>query len=164
MYDFLDFIDSPDIREYNKGREFTPAEEAILISKSMKKTMEEKINTLNQLNFKYSEEEFRKGVFNSNDMTDLSKLSFKDILTDAVGEWERIMGYRKQEDHIIYAARLFEKEHSDYNFGEFVVLCQEKVVLKAILGHSSLAMTMDLHGHVLPDIKAQEMEKMINVF
>lgn len=31
--------------------------------------------------------------------------------------------------------------------------------LKAILGHSSLAMTMDLYAHVLPDTKAAEMGK-----
>lgn len=37
-------------------------------------------------------------------------------------------------------------------------------VLKAILGHSSLAMTMDLYSHVLPDTKAEEMEKIANVF
>lgn len=37
-------------------------------------------------------------------------------------------------------------------------------VLKTILGHSSLAMTMDLYSHVLPDTKADEMQKIANVF
>ena len=37
-------------------------------------------------------------------------------------------------------------------------------VLKTILGHSSLAMTMDLYSHVLPDTKANEMEKIASVF
>lgn len=37
-------------------------------------------------------------------------------------------------------------------------------VLKTILGHSSLAMTMDLYSHVLPDTKAEEMQKIANVF
>ena len=37
-------------------------------------------------------------------------------------------------------------------------------VLKTILGHSSLAMTMDLYSHVLPDTKAEEMEKIADVF
>ena len=37
-------------------------------------------------------------------------------------------------------------------------------VLKTILGHSSLAMTMDLYSHVLPDTKAEEMEKIAGVF
>lgn len=37
-------------------------------------------------------------------------------------------------------------------------------VLKTILGHSSLAMTMDLYSHVLPDTKAAEMEKIAKAF
>lgn len=37
-------------------------------------------------------------------------------------------------------------------------------ILKTILGHSSLAMTMDLYSHVLPDTKAEEMEKIANIF
>lgn len=37
-------------------------------------------------------------------------------------------------------------------------------VLKTIMGHSSLAMTMDLYSHVMPDIKAMEMEKIAKVF
>lgn len=37
-------------------------------------------------------------------------------------------------------------------------------VLKTILGHSSLAMTMDLYSHVLPDMRAEEMEKIAKAF
>ena len=37
-------------------------------------------------------------------------------------------------------------------------------VLKTILGHSSLAMTMDLYSHVLPDTKASEMQKIASAF
>lgn len=37
-------------------------------------------------------------------------------------------------------------------------------VLKTILGHSSLSMTMDLYSHVLPDTKANEMEKIAKAF
>lgn len=37
-------------------------------------------------------------------------------------------------------------------------------VLKTIMGHSSLAMTMDLYSHVLPDTKANEMEKIADAF
>lgn len=36
--------------------------------------------------------------------------------------------------------------------------------LKTIMGHSSLAMTMDLYGHVLPTTKHEEMEKIANAF
>lgn len=37
-------------------------------------------------------------------------------------------------------------------------------VLKTILGHSSLAMTMDLYSHVMEDVKSEEMEKISNAF
>ena len=36
--------------------------------------------------------------------------------------------------------------------------------LKTILGHSSLAMTMDLYSHVLPTTKQEEMEKIASAF
>lgn len=37
-------------------------------------------------------------------------------------------------------------------------------ILKTILGHSTLAMTMDLYSHVLPDTKAEEMNKIVGGF
>ena len=37
-------------------------------------------------------------------------------------------------------------------------------VLKTILGHSKLSMTMDLYSHVLPNVKADEMQKIANLF
>jgi integrase len=37
-------------------------------------------------------------------------------------------------------------------------------VLKAILGHSNLSMTMDLYIHVLPNTKHDEMQKIAGLF
>lgn len=37
-------------------------------------------------------------------------------------------------------------------------------VLQTILGHSTLAMTMDIYAHVLPDTKAEEMQKLQSLF
>jgi len=37
-------------------------------------------------------------------------------------------------------------------------------VMQTILGHSTLAMKMDLYSHVLPDTKAEEMKKISNLF
>ena len=34
-------------------------------------------------------------------------------------------------------------------------------VLKTILGHSSLAMTMDLYSHVMPNTKQKEMDSIV---
>lgn len=40
----------------------------------------------------------------------------------------------------------------------------EPQVLKAILGHSKLSMTMDLYAHVLPDMKSKEIQKIAQLF
>ncbi len=40
----------------------------------------------------------------------------------------------------------------------------EPQVLKAILGHSKLSMTMDLYAHVLPDTKSMEIQKIAGLF
>ncbi|MCD8222131.1 MAG: site-specific integrase [Clostridiales bacterium] len=40
----------------------------------------------------------------------------------------------------------------------------EPQVLKAIMGHSKLSITMDLYAHVLPDAKSKEMEKIAGLF
>ncbi|MCD7738714.1 MAG: hypothetical protein LUH58_06710 [Lachnospiraceae bacterium] len=37
-------------------------------------------------------------------------------------------------------------------------------VLKAIMGHSKLSITMDLYVHVLPDVKTREMKKISGLF
>lgn len=37
-------------------------------------------------------------------------------------------------------------------------------VLKTILGHSKLSMTMDLYSHVLPNVKAEEIQKIASLF
>ncbi len=50
----------------------------------------------------------------------------------------------------------------------FATRCIEKgmspQILKTILGHSKLSMTMDLYAHVLPDTKAEEMQKISCLF
>ncbi|MCD8010928.1 MAG: tyrosine-type recombinase/integrase, partial [Lachnospiraceae bacterium] len=40
----------------------------------------------------------------------------------------------------------------------------EPQILKTILGHSSLAMTMDLYSHVLPETRREAMEKIAGAF
>ena len=50
----------------------------------------------------------------------------------------------------------------------FATRCIEKgmppQVLKTILGHSNLSMTMDLYSHVLPNTKQEEMQKIAGLF
>lgn len=58
MYDFLSFIDSPDIREYNRDTDFSPAEWAVLVPKSFGRTVKEKIEALQYLADNYTAAEF----------------------------------------------------------------------------------------------------------
>ncbi len=62
----------------------------------------------------------------------------------------------------------FEHVHPHTLRHTFATRCIESgippQVLKTILGHSSLAMTMDLYAHVLPDTKAEEMKKIADLF
>ncbi len=37
-------------------------------------------------------------------------------------------------------------------------------VMQTILGHSTLSMIMNLYAHVLPNAKAEELEKLANLF
>lgn len=71
--------------------------------------------------------------------------------------------------------RDINKAHPDFEYvtmhglrHTFATRCiengMEPQVLKAIMGHSKLSITMDLYAHVLPDSKAQEMQKIASLF
>lgn len=62
----------------------------------------------------------------------------------------------------------FEPIHIHTLHHTFATRCIENgmqpQVLKTILGHSSLTMTMDLYNHVLPNVKVDEIQKIANLF
>ena len=78
-------------------------------------------------------------------------------------EWS---GTFRQEKRIIFFVPYLTRPHVfRHTFATRAIEAgMQPQVLKTILGHSSLAMTMDLYSHVLPDTKADEMEKIANVF
>ena len=68
-----------------------------------------------------------------------------------------------------------KKDHKDFEHitphtfrHTFATRCIENgmspQVLKTILGHSKLSMTMDLYSHVLPNTKAAEIQRIANLF
>ena len=83
------------------------------------------------------------------------------------GSWLGIE-IRRVEEKIRAAGHDFEHVYPHSFRHTFATRCIENgmppQVLKTILGHSTLAMTMDLYSHVLPNTKAQEMEKIANLF
>lgn len=68
-----------------------------------------------------------------------------------------------------------QKDHKDFKHitphtlrHTFATRCIENgmppQVLKTILGHSKLSMTMDLYSHVLPNVKAEEIQRIASLF
>ena len=78
------------------------------------------------------------------------------------GEINRILRHAADEGHDI--AR-FTPHCLRHTFATRAIEAgMEPQVLKAILGHSTLSMTMDLYAHVMSDKKAEEMEKIAGSF
>lgn len=52
-----------------------------------------------------------------------------------------------------------ERYYSVIRVNRTYVITENPQVLKTILGHTNLSTTMDLYSHVLPNTKAEQMEK-----
>lgn len=109
-YDFLEFIDSPDIKKYNSNTEFHPAEQAVLIARSKKRTVEEKIRALRYLAESYSEEEFQRGSVKIGKYSEQEQGKFRDCILDTVELWEQLLKDRYNAAGYVYASYLNEKD------------------------------------------------------
>lgn len=109
MFDILDFIDSPDIREYNKNTEFTPAEQAVLITMSNHRTLEEKKAALQELVDAYNEEEFHTERILVNKVYG-TFATFRQLVLDTIKWWDRLLAERYNAENMVYMARFKEKE------------------------------------------------------
>lgn len=122
MCDFLKFIDSPDIREYNRNTNFTPAEWAVLVAASMKSTVEEKIEALQYLLEHNQENEFGEERVNISPpvyppyKTDMP---FREIVRKTVEIWKDILEDRNREEDVIYAAQLMEKGYGSDDLNNY---------------------------------------------
>ena len=124
MYDLLRFIDSPDIREYNKDTDFTPAEWAVLIGMSCRQTMEEKIEALQYLLDHFDEEAFMEESRNIEPQMppDHIVLPSKEMTARTVQLWQEILTDRYNSEGFLYAVKYTEKTEdghddiSDYIF------------------------------------------------
>lgn len=111
MYDFLKFIDSPDIREFNKDAMFTPAEQAVLISMSYKTTVEEKIEALQYLVDNYTEEEFHKDSIKCGWASGDGGVRIRDVILETIRVWKCALDARFHNNNFIYLAEIYEREH-----------------------------------------------------
>ena len=107
MFDILDFIDSPDIREYHKNTYFTPAE-AVLITMSERRTLEEKEVALQELADTYREVEFHTESVWTNRHSE--QASFRHIVLDTIKRWNGLLEERSDAENVVYTARVVVKE------------------------------------------------------
>lgn len=133
MYNFLQFIDSQDIREYNKDASFTPAEQAVLISRSRNTSILEKLDALKYLIEMYTDEEFRSNsvwcVYGCNEGKD----SFKTVALRTVSIWENILEDRYNNDGVVFEVKFDEREHSEFDMRSYGLFsCYEKAYEKLL--------------------------------
>lgn len=121
MYDFKKFIDSPDIREFNKDTVFTPAEQAVLVSMSYKTTVEEKIEALQHLADNYTGEEFHKDSIKCDWASSDGGVGIRDVVLETIRVWKCALDARYHNDGFIYSVEVGERElyGSSRNYGYF---------------------------------------------
>lgn len=108
-FSILDFIDSPDIRKFNEGTYFTPAQQAVLVSRSHEKTIEEKIMAIEHLLESYPPEAFENGeVFGQ--YPGSKEMPFYETVRSTLGLWKGMLEDRTVNEGVIYAEELKEKE------------------------------------------------------
>lgn len=107
--DVLEFIDSPDIRTFHQKTVFTPAQQAVLVMLSGKKTVDEKIEMLEYLIDIYSETEFDDGSVVCDYVYD-TDISFYENIKYTMKIWKDMLCDRTEDNGYLYAANLMEKE------------------------------------------------------
>lgn len=111
MFDILDFIDSKDVREYNRNTHFTPIEQAVLIYRSTKATMAQKLSAWHELLDSYTTNEFQQGQVGK--ITD-SSCCFREIVENTVKRYEQSLADRCNNDECVFIALFCEVTESDF--------------------------------------------------
>ena len=89
---------------------FTSAEQAVLIAKSRKRTVEEKIDALQYLADHYSEEEFQNDICKIGNYCERTDGKFRDCIIKTITVWREILQDRNKSDGYVYAAHINEKD------------------------------------------------------
>ncbi len=107
----LDFIDSDDIREYNKNTKFSPFQQAVLIDRCRSQSVEKRIEALEWLLKRFSIEEF-----SYKELED-GKRSLKEIVENTVRLWKDGLNDRYDNHKVIYEACFDEVDYTDREDG-----------------------------------------------
>lgn len=117
-FNVLDFIDSKDIREFNRETQFTPAEQAVLISCSKMRTVDEKLSALQYIVDTYTEDEFGDETVTAEDCFE-SDRPFREVVRETIRIWTEAINDRYNDTGYIYAAVFCERECVRDGFGEY---------------------------------------------
>lgn len=99
----LDFIDSPDIREFHKNTTFAPEEQAVLVVNSEKRTIEEKMDVLEYLLEEYPD-------YDAPLYGDGWGRNFQELTQNTLKKWKALLAARYENDGYVYMAELLEKD------------------------------------------------------
>lgn len=116
MANILDFIDSKDIREYNRNTHFTPLEQAVLIYYSRSSTVEEKLSAWRELLAAHSEEEFEQLRFGKRHFSEKNN---RQIIADTVTTYENALTQRERTDGVVFEANFYESDFPDNQYPHY---------------------------------------------
>ena len=107
MVDVLEFIDSKEIRAYNRETKFTPIEQAVLIYYSRKRTVSEKVEAWRELLETYDDEAFEFTRFGKRRFSEEGN---RKLVSDAVAVCENSLAQRERTEGVVFEAVLYESE------------------------------------------------------
>lgn len=110
MFNILDFIDSPDIREFNKNTQFTPAEQVILITRSCGTTLDEKISALQEIVDNNTEETYQTDSIKIG-WSCYDECNFSKMISKTLEIWKNILTKCKEAKNVVYILHFEEKEY-----------------------------------------------------
>ena len=99
----LEFIDSPDIREFHKHTAFAPEEQAVLIVNSNKRSIEEKVAALEYLLETYPD-------YDAPLYGDGWGRNFRELTRNTLKKWKMLLEVRHEQDGYVYMAEFLEKD------------------------------------------------------
>lgn len=105
-FNTLDFIDSEDIREHNKDTFFSPTQKAILISRSQRQSIENKVKAMESLLLEHMDWNF---PYISD--TDNRRVSFREVASKRLEEWKEVLEMRYDNKDVVYISRLSEVDY-----------------------------------------------------
>lgn len=113
MFNILDFIDSPDIREYNRKTVFTPAEQVALIACSEGTTVGEKLAAWKELVNNYDDDEFKDESIDIWGFYQEDK-SVRQLVFNTICSWEDALKATLQKENVIYVVHFLRHGRMDW--------------------------------------------------